>query len=104
MDSKEKPTRESSVKALLTDEELSALTDRGSREGGAQNRERQHRVTTYDFRRPDRVSKEQVRSLYMLHDSFARNLSSTLPNFMRTFAEITLLSVEQRPYVEYLSG
>ena len=89
---------------LLTEEELSVLTDKGSREVGAQNRERPHRITTYDFRRPDRVSKEQVRSLYMLHDSFARNLSSTLPNFLRTFAEVTLISVDQRPYVEYLSG
>ena len=32
------------------------------------------RVVTYNFRRPDRVSKEQIRSLHFLHDRFARNM------------------------------
>lgn len=110
IDGKEYSTKEPSGKdpmgsPLLTDEELSALTDRSSRDGNSvPARERQHRITTYDFRRPDRVSKEHVRSLYLLHDTFARSLSSTLPTFLRAFGEVTLLSVEQRPYVEYLSG
>ena len=65
MENKENINKEPSTKALLIEEELSALTDAKPREGGgAQSRERQHRITTYDFRRPDRVSKEQVRSLY----------------------------------------
>lgn len=104
MDGNENTAKDLAAKPLLSDEELSALTETKSRDVGAASRERSQRVTTYDFRRPDRVSKEQVRSLYLLHDTFARNLSSTLPNFLRTFAEVTLLSVEQRPYVEYLSG
>ena len=31
-------------------------------------------VIGYNFRRPDRVTKEQIRSLHFLHDRFARNV------------------------------
>ena len=31
-------------------------------------------IVTYDFRRPDRASREQIRSLHFLHDRFARNI------------------------------
>ena len=98
-------TREPSSKAILSEEELSALSDVRSKKGaGSKGSEERHRIVPYDFRRPDRVSKEQVRSLYLLHDAFARNLSSSLPNFLRAISEVNLISVEQRAYVDYLSG
>jgi len=98
-------TKEPSSRALLSDEEISALMEVKSKEGaGAHGSEKRHRIIPYDFRRPDRVSKEQVRSLYLLYDAFARNLSSSLPTFLRAISEVTLISVEQRAYVDYLSG
>ena len=36
------------------------------------------KVVSYDFRRPDRVSKSQVRALQLMHEDFARNLSMSL--------------------------
>ncbi len=60
------------------------------------------RVALYDFRRPDRVSKEQIRSLRNLHDKFARNFSSDLSGFLRTITDISLLSVDQMTYGEFL--
>ena len=36
------------------------------------------KVAIYNFRRPDRVNKEQIRSLHFLHDRFARNISTSL--------------------------
>ena len=60
------------------------------------------KVTLYDFRRPDRVSKEQIRSLRNLHDKFARNFSSDLSGFLRTITDISLLSVDQMTYGEFL--
>jgi flagellar motor switch protein FliM len=61
-------------------------------------------VVPYNFRRPDRVSKEQVRSLYLLHDMFSHSLSSSMPIFLRAISEVTLISVDQQAYVEYLHG
>ncbi len=86
---------------ILSEEEMSALLPDNTRDESAQDR---RRVVPYNFRRPDRLSKEQVRSLYLLHDTFAHNLSLSLPLFLRTISEINLISVEQLPYAEYLRG
>jgi flagellar motor switch protein FliM len=56
----------------------------------------------YDFRRPDRVSKDQIRSLQFMHDRFARNLSTSLSAYLRTVTEATIVSVEQCAYSEFL--
>lgn len=67
-------------------------------------RERKKRVVPYNFRRPDRLSKEQVRSLYLLHDLYAHSLSSSLPLFMRAVSEVNLISVEQQSFADYMKG
>jgi flagellar motor switch protein FliM len=56
----------------------------------------------YNFRRPDRVSKEQIRSLHFLHDRFARNVATSLSAFLRTVSDLTIVSVEQFAYSEFL--
>lgn len=59
-------------------------------------------VIAYNFRRPDRVSKEQIRSLHFLHDRFARNVSTSLSAYLRTVTEVNVTSVEQLTYSEFL--
>lgn len=56
----------------------------------------------YDFRRPDKFSKDQLRTMQMLHETFARLFSSTLSAYLRTPVHIDLISVEQIPYDEYI--
>ncbi|MBA3440793.1 MAG: flagellar motor switch protein FliM, partial [Pyrinomonadaceae bacterium] len=87
---------------LVTNEEMSALLK--STDSSGAGTDRRQRVVPYNFRRPDRVSKEQVRSLYMLHDLFSHSLSSSLLIFLRSVSEVSLISVEQQAYVEYLYG
>ena len=59
-------------------------------------------LNLYDFRRPDRVSKDQMRTLQNLHDSYARQFSTTLTNYLRTFVEIEVVSVDQLTYSEFI--
>ncbi|MDW8320257.1 MAG: flagellar motor switch protein FliM [Armatimonadota bacterium] len=56
----------------------------------------------YDFRRPDKFSKDQLRTMQMLHETFARLFSSTLSAYLRAPVHIDLISVEQIPYDEYI--
>lgn len=56
----------------------------------------------YDFRRPDKFSKEQLRTLQMLHETFARQAGTGLSAFLRSPVNIELISLEQVPYDEYL--
>jgi flagellar motor switch protein FliM len=59
-------------------------------------------VVAYDFRRPDRVSKEQLRSLHLLHDRFSRNVTTSLSAYLRTGVELAVSTVEQFSYSEFL--
>src|SRR5882757_4788334 len=89
---------------LLTTEEMSALLPDAPTGDAARDRDRRRRIVPYNFRRPDRLSKEQVSSLYLLHDAFAHGLSSSLPLFLRAVSEVNLISVEQQSYGDYLKG
>ncbi len=57
---------------------------------------------SYDFRRPDRIPKEQLRSIHLLHDFFARNLASSLGAYLRAYVVVHLVSVEQLSFAEFL--
>lgn len=78
-----------------------AVADRGPA-APAKKAQAQRKVTLYNFRRPDRVSREQMRSLHFMHDRFARNFSSSLSAYLRSITEVNLVSVEQLSYQEFL--
>ncbi len=56
----------------------------------------------YDFRRPERVSKEQLKGLQSLFEMFARELSIALPPFLRTVVRVDLVSIDQLTYDEFI--
>jgi flagellar motor switch protein FliM len=91
---------------LISDAEMSALLHDGPQVEGSVlgDRDKRHRIVPYNFRRPDRLSKEQVRSLYLMHDLLAKVLSSSLPLFLRTMCEVNLISVEQQSFGDYVRG
>ncbi len=60
------------------------------------------KVQRYNFKRPDRISKNQIRSLHFVHDRFARNFSSSVSAYLRTVVEIQLENIAQISYAEFL--
>jgi len=93
------------VNRILSQEEIDALvaaTSGRSRSEDPRTSASADSVLTYNFRRPDRVSKEQLRSLHFLHDRFARNLSTSLSAFLRAMTDVSIVSVEQFAYSEFL--
>ncbi|MDR2151325.1 MAG: flagellar motor switch protein FliM [Helicobacteraceae bacterium] len=67
-----------------------------------EKRVEQRQVTLYDFKRPNRVSKEQLRAFRSIHDKMVRALSSQISSVMRSIVEIQLHSVDQMTYGEFL--
>src|SRR5215469_10221654 len=61
------------------------------------------KVQKYNFKRPDRISKNQIRSLHFVHDRFARNFSSSLSAYLRTVVEISLEDIGQISYSEFMN-
>jgi flagellar motor switch protein FliM len=60
------------------------------------------KIKMYDFRRPDKFSKDQIRTIEMMHESFARHFGADLSGYIRTIAEVTVTSVKQLTYSEYI--
>src|SRR5918912_1326572 len=58
----------------------------------------------YDFRRPDKFSKEHLRSLRILHESFARLLGQALTSYLSAGVQVRLTMLEQGTYDEYIQS
>ncbi len=56
----------------------------------------------FDFRRPSKFSRDHVRALQIVHETFARQLSTVLATTLRSIGQVTLTSVEQLTYDEYV--
>ncbi len=93
---------------ILSQEEIDALLDVVDDEGddalevSEESLFPQRQITLYDFKRPNRVSKEQLRAFRGIHDKMARSLSSQISAIMRSIVEIQLHSVDQMTYGEFL--
>ena len=93
---------------ILSQEEIDALLevvdddDASESIGEKSKKEEQQQVIIYDFKRPNRVSKEQLRAIKGIHDKLARNLASQISSVMRSIVEIRLHSVDQMTYGEFL--
>ncbi len=59
-------------------------------------------LAAYDFRRPERVSKEQLKGLQSLFEAFAREVSIVFPPFLRTVVRVDLISIDQLTYDEFI--
>ncbi len=59
-------------------------------------------VKNYDFRRPDKLSKEQMRTLQMIHENLARFLTTTLSTKLRSMVDFEVASIEQLSYEEFI--
>lgn len=62
----------------------------------------ERRIKVYDFRRPERFSKDQIRTFHMIFSAFSRLASSSLAAFLRSRVQINLLSVDQLTYDEFV--
>jgi flagellar motor switch protein FliM len=70
-------------------------------ESGVTVDERGRKIKTYDFNRPNRFSKDHMRTLEMLHEIFSRGFTAAVAAYLRTVAEIKVVSVSQLPFREY---
>ena len=59
-------------------------------------------ISVYDFKRPERVSKEQMRAFQALHEGFSREFGASLSGMLRSIIEVKLISVDQLTYGEFV--
>ncbi|HXM42090.1 MAG TPA: flagellar motor switch protein FliM [Bryobacteraceae bacterium] len=86
----------------LSQQEIDALFDDAA--GGHPQESPARKVVPFDFRRPDRIAKSQLRAIHQLHETFVHNLVSSLSAYLRTYLLVNLVSVEQLSCEEFLNG
>ena len=89
---------------ILSQEEIDALLTNVAKTQSFDELEeaRERAVHLYDFKHPDRISKDQLRTLRTIHDGFARTFATYLSSTMRTMVDVNLLSIDQVAYSEYM--
>jgi len=68
----------------------------------AKEREEKKKVKIYDFKRPDKLSKDQLRTIQMIHETFGRLNTTMLSAQLRTAVQIQVISVDQITYEEFI--
>lgn len=81
---------------------LSALSTGEMTADDIKKDEEARKVKVYDFKRALRFSKDQIRSLTRIHENFARLLTTFFSAQLRTYVQITVASVDQIPFEEFI--
>jgi len=92
---------------ILSQDEIDALlttVSTGEEEAAKEQRRESgpRSVIAYDFKHPNRVSKDQIRTLENMHDNFAGHYGSSLSAILRTIVDVDLVSVDQITYSEFI--
>lgn len=62
----------------------------------------QKRVRVYDFKRPNKFSKDQIHSLHNIHENYCRGLTTYFSGNLHSVVESSVLSIEQITYDEFI--
>jgi flagellar motor switch protein FliM len=93
---------QSEVDALLAAVDGGAVTKEAAPTVFSSHGKAQVDVQTYDFKRPERVSKDQMRALEALHEGFGRNFGAAISGYLRTIIEVSVAHIEQLTYSEFI--
>jgi flagellar motor switch protein FliM len=88
------------VARQLSQQEIDAVFQKAT----GQTADPAKQAVVFDFRRPDRIAKSQLRAIHMLHENFVRSLASSLAAYLRSYVTVNLISVEQLSYGEFIEG
>ncbi len=68
----------------------------------AQQVSERRNIRIWDFRRPDKFSKDQTRTVQFMHETFARLTTTSLSAQLRSLVNVHVASVDQLTYEEFV--
>lgn len=89
------------MQKILNQEEIDALFQRARGAKSTAGAGASRHITICDFRSAGQITKDQLRLLTGLHETFARNLGHSLGAYLRVALEMAVVSVEQLTYAEF---
>lgn len=89
---------------VLSQNEIDALLealDSGAIDVAEVKKSGEKKTRIYDFKRPNKFGKEQIRTIHAIHEHFARLMATFLAGTLRAFCEVELVSVEEQIFYEF---
>ncbi len=87
---------------VLSQKEIDLLLNKVKSGEGTSDENANKEVMPFDFRLPNRISKNQLRTLTNIHENFAESFSSFLVSKLQTVVNIQVTAVDQIYYSEYV--
>ncbi|MEA3353980.1 MAG: flagellar motor switch protein FliM [Campylobacterota bacterium] len=95
---------------FLSQDEIDALLDIAEEDGdledieesSAANTAKEKSYAIYDFKKPNRISADQMKAFNALHDKMLRTTISDVSAMLRKIVDIKLYSIEQMTYGEFI--
>lgn len=81
---------------------LSALSSGSVDANELKEEQSKKKIKVYDFRRPSKFSKDQIHTLHVIFENYARSLGTYLSAQLRAPVQMEILSVEQLTYEEFI--
>lgn len=86
------------------DELLSALDSGEFNVTEIQKDIEEKKVKLYDFRRPNKFAKDQLRTMQVIYEIYSRLMASYLSGILRAFCQAEVISVEPQTYYEFINS
>jgi len=61
-------------------------------------------IKIHDFRRPSKFAKDQLKTLNIIHDNYARLVTNFLTGYLRTLVQVNVVKVETLAYMDFNSS
>ncbi|MDD2585249.1 MAG: flagellar motor switch protein FliM [Syntrophomonadaceae bacterium] len=81
---------------------LSALSSGSVDADELKEEQKRKKIRIYDFRRPNKFSKDQIHTLQVIYENYSRSLGTYLAAQLRTPVQVEVLSVQQLTYEEFI--
>jgi flagellar motor switch protein FliM len=82
------------------DDILRQLTE-GSSEAAQAPAQSEKKVRVFDFRRPSKFAKDQLKTINIIHDNYSRLGTNFLTAYLRTLAQVDVIAVDALPYGDF---
>lgn len=64
--------------------------------------DQKRRVKIYDFKRPNKFSKDQINTLQVIYENYSRSITTYLSAHLRTTVNINVVSIDELTYDEFI--
>ena len=83
------------------DDILRQLTEGGGEQDAAEAEVSDKKVRVFDFKRPSKFAKDQLKTLNIIHDNYSRLVTNFLTAYLRTLVNVDVIAVDALPYGDF---